>query len=468
MVSLIPYDVAIGQISIAIRRQMAGFGAAKREVSGRRFCIGEDFGMKRMTIIVLQVAVSLAAWAQPPADKGLIPERILLTWTGDPARTQTVTWRTDTLTTGGAQIALALPSPDLAKQSKLVLAVTTSTETTAGITVAYHTAPFTGLEPATKYAYRVGNGDVWSEWNHFTTANDTPSPFSFIYVGDAQNDVKSLWSRVIREAFRRAPDVRFTLHAGDLINNANTDWQWGEWFEAAGWINRMIPCIAIPGNHEYFKPDRNTSITLSHLWTPQFEYPRNGVPGLEDTTYYLDYQGVRIVCLNSNEKWEQQAPWLEDTLSKNPHKWTILTFHHPVYSAAILRDNPKVRETWLPIIDKYKVDLVLQGHDHTYGRSKALTSGTVVGEGDSGTVYVVSISGPKMYDSTTASKHLMERIAEYTQFYQIVSINGDVLKYEALTPAGELYDQFELHKLATGGSQLINRIPSLAERRRKR
>jgi hypothetical protein len=424
--------------------------------------------MKRLIISVLLAAMALAAWAQPPADKGLIPERILLTWAGDPARTQTVTWRTDTLTTGVAQIALALPSPDLAKQARLVPALTTETETTAGIKVAYHTAQFTELEPAIKYAYRVGNGDAWSEWNHFTTANDKPSPFSFIYVGDAQNDVKSLWSRVIREAFRRAPDVRFTLHAGDLINNANTDWQWGEWFEAAGWINRMIPCIAVPGNHEYFRPDRNTSSTLSRLWGPQFEYPRNGVPGLDDTTYYLDYQGVRIVCLNSNEKWEQQAPWLDETLSNNPHKWAILAFHHPVYSAAILRDNPKVRESWLPIIDKHKVDLVLQGHDHTYGRSKALTSGTVVGEGDSGTVYVVSISGSKMYDSTTASKHLMERIAEYTQFYQIVSVNGDLLKYEALTPAGELYDQFELRKLAKGGSQLINRIPSLAERRRKK
>ena len=34
---------------------------------------------------------------------------------------------------------------------------------------------------------------------------DGPEPFSFIYFGDAQNDVKAHWSRVIRQAYRRRP-----------------------------------------------------------------------------------------------------------------------------------------------------------------------------------------------------------------------------------------------------------------------
>ena len=45
----------------------------------------------------------------------------------------------------------------------------------------------------------------WSEWVHARTASDKPEPFSFIYFGDAQNDVKSLWSRVIRGAYSDAP-----------------------------------------------------------------------------------------------------------------------------------------------------------------------------------------------------------------------------------------------------------------------
>ena len=45
--------------------------------------------------------------------------------------------------------------------------------------------------------YRVGDGVNWSEWFHFRTASDRPEPFSFIYFGDAQTDLKSLWSRVI-------------------------------------------------------------------------------------------------------------------------------------------------------------------------------------------------------------------------------------------------------------------------------
>ncbi|MEZ6045613.1 MAG: fibronectin type III domain-containing protein [Planctomycetaceae bacterium] len=69
----------------------------------------------------------------------------------------------------------------------------------------YHSVNFRELEPATMYAYRVGDGVNWSEWSHFTTASAERAPFSFVYFGDAQNNLKSHWSRVVREAFKDAP-----------------------------------------------------------------------------------------------------------------------------------------------------------------------------------------------------------------------------------------------------------------------
>ena len=78
------------------------------------------------------------------------------------------------------------------------------------------------------YAYRVGDGVNWTEYYHFKTASHEEEPFSFIYFGDAQNEVKTHWSRVFR--VRDAPRAAFTLHAGDLIDE-HMDSQWGEWYQ---------------------------------------------------------------------------------------------------------------------------------------------------------------------------------------------------------------------------------------------
>jgi hypothetical protein len=59
-------------------------------------------------------------------------------------------------------------------------------------------------------------GERWSEWFHFRTASTRAEPFSFIYFGDAQNDILSLWSRVLREGYATAPRARFMIHAGDM------------------------------------------------------------------------------------------------------------------------------------------------------------------------------------------------------------------------------------------------------------
>jgi len=58
-----------------------------------------------------------------------------------------------------------------------------------------------------------------------------------LYVGDAQNYILELWSRLIREGYKKAPDASFVIHAGDLVNNAHSEQQWQEWFDAGGWIH---------------------------------------------------------------------------------------------------------------------------------------------------------------------------------------------------------------------------------------
>ena len=409
--------------------------------------------------------VSAAAEHQPSA----LPDRVILTWAGDPRSTQAVTWRTDgTVETGYIELAEDEDSPKFRDKARRITARTEELGTELSH-AHYHSVQFEGLKPDTKYVYRVGDGVNWSEWFQFRTTSDKPEPFKFIYFGDAQNDLKSMWSRVMREAFSDAPRSRFIIHAGDLVNNANNDAQWGEWHRAGGWVNGMIPSLPVPGNHEYEKDKTTGQSSLTRHWRPQFTLPTHGPEGLEECAYHVDVQGARIIGLNSNLKHEEQAVWLEKLLSNNPNTWTIITFHHPIYSSAKDRDNPRLRATWQPIFDKYKVDLVLQGHDHTYGRSGPRMSenvpvGVSLVEPDIGTVYVVSVSGPKMYNLTT--QPWMKRSAEDTQLYQVISIDGSVLRYEARTAKGSLYDAFELRKRPGLANLMIDKAPATPENRR--
>lgn len=394
------------------------------------------------------------------------PDRIILTWNGDPATSQSVTWRTDaSVDHGVAQLAESEDGPSFARSGgrmRTLPAVTTPLSSDTNL-AHYHSVTFDHLTPKTKYVYRVGDGKTWSEWFQFETPSNEPAPLKFIYFGDAQNDIKQHWSRVIRGAYSSMPAADFIIHAGDLVDNGNSDRQWGEWHEAAGWINGMVPSIPTPGNHEYSGPRNRSTLTskastsgLTEHWRPQFCLPENGPEGLEESAYYLDIQGVRIISLNSNERQREQVAWLESVLASNPHRWTVVTFHHPVYSTAKGRDNKTIRELWRPLIDKYHVDLVLTGHDHSYGRSGLmrednLLTGTNVREG--GTVYVVSVSGPKLY-SVDHQPWMMSN-AQESQLYQLITIDGDRLHYESRTARGDLYDGFDLEKQFNGINTLV-------------
>ena len=426
-----------------------------------------------------------------------IPDRIVLTWTGDPKVTQAVTWRTSIeVSQGVAELAVADAGPGFTEGAKLYVAETTKLVTNDN-TAHFHTVQFTDLQPGSTYGYRVGDGTNWSEWFHFRTATESPEPFSFVYFGDAQNNIRSMWSRVIREAQRDAPQAAFLLHAGDLVNRAEVDSEWGEWFAAGGWLNAMIPSVAVPGNHEQAKSEDGQR-RLTHHWRPQFAFPENGPAGVEESCYTLTYHNLRIIALDSNRFQEEQAVWLEQVLERNRAEWVVCTFHHPIFSTSRGRDNPELRRLWKPIFDRYQVDLVLQGHDHTYGRTgtrvpdlaaqgaaaeasvlanaatrenstkrestQNLPTGVQAMDQQTGTVYVVSVSGPKMYNNSR--RWFMRRVAEDTQLYQVIRIDGRRLRFEARTAIGELYDAFELVKQPGKTNALVEYDPEIPERLR--
>ncbi|HTE31095.1 MAG TPA: metallophosphoesterase, partial [Chryseolinea sp.] len=259
--------------------------------------------------------------------------------------------------------------------------------------------------------------------------------------------------------------VDFMLHAGDLINRSDVDAEWGEWFYAGSFIHSTVPSMMTPGNHEYGRDG-----LLSPQWRKQFNLPANGPQGLSETCYAVNFSNLKVISLDAEQIdesplfREQQARWLDSILTKDPRRWTAVTLHYPLFSTSPNRDNAMLINTFKPIFDKHKVDIVLQGHDHAYGRG--LVNNALAGNNtrsESGTMYVVSVSGPKMYDITNAD--WMQRKARNTQLFQVITIENNTLAYQAYTANGELYDRFDLVKSGKKGNKLVNRVPDVPERK---
>jgi hypothetical protein len=143
-----------------------------------------------------------------------------------------------------------------------------------------------------------------------------------------------------------------------------------------------------------------------------------------------------------------------------------VTCHHSVFSPAKGRNFQFARDNWKPLMDKYNVDLVLNGHDHTYARGHVpVRSLDQQNSDDLRTVYVTSVSGPKQYSLDTEQMkdyrkdgYKLDNAAEQTQFFQVITIDNNTLEYVAYTALGEEYDRALITKdFITGKKKLTSK-----------
>src|SRR5690606_34365105 len=105
-----------------------------------------------------------------------------------------------------------------------------------------------------------------------------------------------------------------------------------------------------------------------------------------------------------------QAAWLDGVLAGNPQRWSIVLIHQPFHSPRGKErdDRHKVlRDALMPVMQRHGVDLVLQGHDHVYGRRAS--------DGNVPPVYTVSVAGPKQYLVSDDARRTMSPVGEDTQ-----------------------------------------------------
>ena len=116
------------------------------------------------------------------------PDRIMLTFHGDPSSSRAVTWRTDTsIEKSFAQISEATVNSNFTENTEVYSAVRESFDLglykgNNSLKVNYHSVVFEKLKPNKLYVYRVGDGNkYWSEWIQFKTAKREYAPTKFVY-----------------------------------------------------------------------------------------------------------------------------------------------------------------------------------------------------------------------------------------------------------------------------------------------
>lgn len=397
--------------------------------------------------LVALVAVRTGAGGPAtPTDDGTAtaaPDRIILNPTTDPATSQTITWRTNESTEDGEVQVAPADAPDDVRTVEADDSVAERLPRSR-LVARHHSATVTGLEASTAYTYRVGHGDDFSGWTTFTTAPSSTGadPWTFLYFGDAQWGLDAGWSSVVDQAFTRHPDAALALTAGDQVNDGNDDHQWEQWFDAVGPWASTRTFLTVAGNHELYGDEEMLR------YRSQVQYPRNGPDGQDDLTYRVDVGDVRFITLDGNITdglsdptdnglGAVQAAWLEEQLAENPRTWTVVTIHQPMFSASKLRDNLAQRSAFLPLLEEYGVDLVLQGHDHAYARGH-LAENDVEG-GYAGPTYVVSNAGDKYYDLDPANRNnwtindaVRDVAADKISTYQSIRVEQDRLVYTSV------------------------------------
>ena len=129
---------------------------------------------------------------------------------------------------------------------------------------------------------------------------------------------------------------------------------------------------------------------------------------------------------------KKQDEWLEKKLHESKNDWLIVSFHHPIFPPAGRNHYTKQqKEKWINLFNKYNVDLVLQGHDHSYVRGHIYKPNF---KKNIQTVYVTSVSGPKQYPinkekllNYKINNYKTDFIGENGQFFQKITINKNCI-----------------------------------------
>ena len=345
------------------------------------------------------------------------PEQIHITFGDDPSRTVFVSWVSPAQAIN-PRVSLRGPGAE----GKIIHGVQRSyTDGMNGQTVFTYHAKLEGLVAHALYQYSVtadNDGRRRSPFAAtFRTAPRGRTAFRWTSYGDLSTPVttwtlSSPHSRHAVDAVERFRPL-FHLMNGDLCYaNVNPTAQPQVWADFGNNVQRSaahrawMPC---PGNHEIEFGNGEQGM---NAYLTRYSLPDNGTP-LAGRWYAFRVGSALFISLAADDVIYQdsgafhpgpgpltpapstghapiepgtsiyirgysggaQTRWLEKTLAAAQKDttidWMIVQMHQDALTSSKTGNGSDrgVRETWLPLFDRYGVDLVLCGHDHDYERS---------------------------------------------------------------------------------------------------
>lgn len=214
----------------------------------------------------------------------------------------------------------------------------------------------------------------------------------------------------------------FAIMLGDNIYGSERPQDFAEKFERPykPLLDANIPFYASLGNHD----DPN-----------QRYYKPFGMDGQRFYTYQK--KDVRFYALDSNYMDKDQQTWLDKELRNSNARWKIAYFHHPIYSSGGRHGSEvDLRAIVEPMFIKYGVNVVFAGHEHFYERLKP----------QKGIAYFTAGGAAKLRSGDIQTGAMTARGFDTEQSYVLIEIDGDVLRFQAISRRGKVVDSGELSR----------------------
>jgi predicted phosphodiesterase len=307
-----------------------------------------------------------------------------------------------------------------------------------------HSIVLDGLSPGTGYFYQVESEDsegriLKSPILTFQSAVEKNIPFAFAVISDTQ-DNPPVASKISRMAWEMRP--HFVLHPGDLVGTGTNKLDWlNEFFPSMDPLLSRVPIYPVLGNHEQ---DARHYYDYMNLPAPEYYYD-------------FHYGNTHFFMLDTNRKvhpGSEQYNWLEQGLEASTATWKIVTHHHPPFTS----DENDYGNMWLgpsthgdmrvreltELYDRYEVDIVWNGHIHSYERTWPIHQGKVVEK--NGTIYMITGGGGGGLETPGPIRPWFQNNVRRGHHWCYVAVNGGTLELKAFDLEGRMFDVLTLTK----------------------
>ena len=301
-----------------------------------------------------------------------------------------------------------------------------------------------GLTPRTRYMYYITDGTNKSDVYRFTTAPSDGSSFSFGYINDPQvygsaDSSNTNWKRwitccdnFVNNGEKEGTPIDFIIGGGDMVNNGGDAAHWAMIFNNPHILNMQY--FSTCGNHEYNHAKNNYETWQSRFYECQYNNPDNGYPEApyHDVTCYWIYGDTLFISLASCENKAAQVPWLEQVILNNPTQWIICVVHMNPLSS----NSAATAREFVPIFDKYGVDLVLFGDEHVYKVYDNYYNFNQVSASQSGTYYFEQVATSTYYNYREGTVSVSAKITVDSEAINILmyDMTGNTVNAKRLLP----------------------------------